>query len=285
MHRHTGRSLLAKEISPEAERAIREFFRNFNDAIDPLREDIVEAIEEGDIDPSSLSSIEAEVSQRVGNYTNDVQVVYREGTENGLEVGREIASRVHQLDIAFDRVPENILREFEDWSDDIVKQEVMETLTDDTIPYIRTAHEEGLGIDETAQQVNDELFDGRLQDHVAERNARTATISSSNAGTHSAYEEADPVVGEEWIATSDNRTRDTHRAANGQVVAIGEEFVVGGHSAQYPGAPTLPIEELANCRCTTVPVFRDELTEDEFAQLQSGARIYRSDTSGSVTQP
>lgn len=276
MHSHTGRSLLTKEIPPEAERAVREFFRNFSETLDPLREDIVEGIEDGDIDPSSLASIEAEVSQMVGDYTNDIQVVYREGTENGLEVGREISVRTHQLDVAFDIVPQSTLDEFADWSDEIVEREVMETLTDDTIPFIRTAHEEGMGIDEIAEAVNDELFDGRLQDHVAERNARTATISSSNAGNHTALVDADSVVGEEWLATSDMRTRDTHRDADGQVVAVGDEFEVGGHSARYPADPTLPIEELANCRCTVVPVFRDELSDDEFAQLQAGNRIYRS---------
>lgn len=270
----TGRTLLAKqELPPEAERAVREFASAFGAAIDPLREDVVDAIEEGDIDPSSTASIRAEVQSLTSNYTTDVQVVYREGTERGAEAGRAIAARRHQLDIAFDVIPENVLREFDSWADEIVESEVMETLTEDTTRYIRAAQEEGLSIPDIAEEVNDELFDGRLQDHVAERNARTSTISSSNAGSHSAFEEADSVVGEEWLATADGDTRDTHGTADGQIVAVGNTFLVGGYEARHPADPQLPAEELVNCRCTSIPVFRDDLTDSEFAQLEAGGRL------------
>lgn len=271
----TGRSLLVKEIPPEIERAIQTFFERFSDALDPLRRDLVTALEEGDIDPSSLSSIEAEVQRRVGNYTSDIQVVYREGTQNGAEAGRALAGRRYNLDISFDMVPEDVLDIFEEWSDRIVEEEVLETISDESTQYIRTAQEEGLSIPDIAEMVNDELFEGRLQDHVAERNARTATISSSNAGGHSAYQDASGVVGEEWLATDDHRTRDSHRDADGQVTAIDTPFVVGDdHEARFPADPTLPKHEIINCRCTSVPVFRDQLTDNQFATIQGGGRVW-----------
>ena len=260
--------------SPEVERAIRELMANFSGAIDPLREDVVAAIEDGVIDPSSTSSIRAEVNRLAGNYTNDLQAVYREGTERGAEAGRAVAARRHQLDIAFDVVPDSTLEEFGDWSDEIVESEVLETLTEDVTNYVRGAHEEGLSIDELADAINDELFDGRLQDHVAERNARTATISSSNAGNHSALNEAPGVVGEQWLASLDGRERDTHAAADGQVVAVNNTFEVGGYQARYPGDPNLPVGEIANCRCAIVPVFRDDLSAEQFGAITGGERIW-----------
>lgn len=279
MHSHTGRSLLKQDdpgFAPEIERAIQTFFQSFSDALEPLRRDLVTALEEGAIDPSSLSSIELEVERRVGNYTNDIQIVYREGTKNGAEAGRALAGRRYNLDIDFQIVPESVLRIFEEWSNRIVEEEVLETITDESIQFIRTAQEEGLSIPDIAEAVNEDLFNGRLQDHVAERNARTATISSSNAGGHSAYQDASGVVGEEWLATDDNRTRDSHEDADGQVTAIDTPFKVGGHECRFPADPTLPKEELINCRCTSVPIFRDQLSDSEFATIQSGGRIYRS---------
>lgn len=110
----TGRSLLKQDdgFAPEIERAIRSFFESFNDALEPLRRDLVTALEEGDINPSSLASIEAEVQRRVGNYTSDIQVVYREGIANGAEAGRALAGRRYNLDIDFQIVPESVLQIF-----------------------------------------------------------------------------------------------------------------------------------------------------------------------------
>lgn len=268
----SGRSLVTKDLPPEVERAVRNFFGEYTDAIDPIRRDLVAAIEAGDIDPSSTSAVRAGVRRITGNYTDDVAVVFQEGTERGLGAGRELAGRRFQLDVAFDVIPEQTLAEFDTWADEAVGA-TLDTITDDTTRFVRSAHEEGLSIDDLADTINDDLFDGRLQDWQAERTARTATIPSSNAGSHSAFEDAEGVVGEEWLATSDGRTRDTHDAANGQIVAVDNSFLVGGHEARYPGDPALPLEEMVQCRCTVVPVFRDDLTDDEFAQLESGERL------------
>lgn len=271
---YAGRTLLAKqELSPEAERAFREFASEFAGALDPLREDLVGAIEAGDIDPSSTSSVRVGVERLAGNYTNDLQVVYREGTERGAEAGRAFAANRHQLDISFDVVPERVLEEFGDWSEEIIEAEVLETISEESTRFVRAAHEDGLSIDDLADAINEDLFEGRLQDHVAERNARTATISSSNAGSHSAYEDADSVVAEEWLTAVDGREREAHGGVDGQIVAVESLFLVGGEELRYPGDPQGSPENIINCRCTVVPVFRDQLTDSEFAELESGGRL------------
>lgn len=268
-----GRSLLAKQgLPPEGERVFRQFANQIGQDLEPFRQDLIEAIESGRIDPSSIDSIRAEAEIIAGNYTNDIQVTFEDYTGQGAEAGRAATVRQHQLDVAFDIVPQSTLDEFENWSEEMAG-EVLETITEDTTQYIRSAHEEGLSIDEIASEVNDELFDNRLQDWQAERTARTATISSSNAGNHSALVDASSVVGEEWLDTADHRTRDTHRAAGGQIVAVGTTFLVGSSEARYPGDPNLPVGEIANCRCTIVPVFADELTNTQLARLMQGGRL------------
>lgn len=50
----------------------------------------------------------------------------------------------------------------------------------------------------------------------------------------------------------DDRTRLTHLAADGQVRARGEPFLVGNALLMEPGDPGGPPEEVANCRCVLV---------------------------------
>jgi SPP1 gp7 family putative phage head morphogenesis protein len=87
----------------------------------------------------------------------------------------------------------------------------------------------------------------------AKRIARTESTGALNAGAYAAYL-AEGVEALEWVATTDGRTRPSHAAADGQVVAIGFPFSVGGASLRFPGDPTAPASQVVNCRCTTVAV-------------------------------
>ena len=57
-----------------------------------------------------------------------------------------------------------------------------------------------------------------------------------------------------WLATSDSRTRPTHRAAEGQRVPVGQPFIVGGAELRFPGDPSGPPQEVIQCRCTMLLV-------------------------------
>ena len=50
-------------------------------------------------------------------------------------------------------------------------------------------------------------------------------------------------------------------------------FIVGGERLMHPGDPGAVIEEIANCRCYATPVFADDLTQDDLAQLRAGQRL------------
>jgi hypothetical protein len=57
-----------------------------------------------------------------------------------------------------------------------------------------------------------------------------------------------------WQAANDERTRETHRDADGQTVALNEPFTVGRASLDFPGDPSGPPQETINCRCTTITI-------------------------------
>ncbi|MFA5054496.1 MAG: phage portal protein, partial [Parcubacteria group bacterium] len=89
--------------------------------------------------------------------------------------------------------------------------------------------------------------------------ARTESLRSSNAGGYELMKEWG-VPRKEWLATMDPpRARENHMAMNGEVVPMDEPFDVGGVKMMYPGDPDAPIDETANCRCTTVPVGIEEM--------------------------
>jgi hypothetical protein len=56
-------------------------------------------------------------------------------------------------------------------------------------------------------------------------------------------------VKRKWITIKDERTRPSHWKASGQVREGGKKFRLGNSYLMYPGDPTAPIEETANCRC------------------------------------
>jgi len=55
------------------------------------------------------------------------------------------------------------------------------------------------------------------------------------------------IAGKEWSALDDERTRETHADADGQIVQVDQPFVVGGEECQYPGDDDLSAEERCNC--------------------------------------
>jgi Phage Mu protein F like protein len=86
--------------------------------------------------------------------------------------------------------------------------------------------------------------------YFAERIARTELIGAVNASSLAAVTAGTNIPYKLWMATNDQRTRRTHREADGQTVPIDAAFSVGGHRLEYPGDPSGPGEEVIMCRCT-----------------------------------
>lgn len=90
----------------------------------------------------------------------------------------------------------------------------------------------------------------RMSESSAIRNARTSMTSAQNSGRLESYEAAAErgiEMKKVWMATFDNRTRDSHMEMNGEMVDVDEEFSNG---LMYPADPSGDPEEVYNCRCT-----------------------------------
>ena len=123
-----------------------------------------------------------------------------------------------------------------------------------TMDAIRKALAEGFAEGESIQQLTKRIegyFEGNAKAR-ATMVARTETIAASNAGAVDRYAK-EGIKQKEWFAAMDERTRDTHLAANGQIVGINENFKVGADYMPGPGQGSDPSENV-NCRCSVLPV-------------------------------
>lgn len=117
----------------------------------------------------------------------------------------------------------------------------------------RDAVDEGLkkgwGIEKIARKMR-ENSGAALSATRARRIARTETITASNFGSIEAARSTQIDLLKEWIATDDDRTRQTHRQVDFETVPLSGTFNVGGFPAEFPADPSLPGGERINCRCT-----------------------------------
>lgn len=115
---------------------------------------------------------------------------------------------------------------------------------------------------------------------MATRAARTAITSAENAGRIDSYQRAKGMgieLEQEWLATTDERTRETHRLLDGQHVPVGSTFCPDGYGPEYsirfPADPTARGDMTWNCRCTLVAWFPEdgeESLEGRWSRLPKG---------------
>lgn len=96
------------------------------------------------------------------------------------------------------------------------------------------------------------------------RYARTATTGAQNAGRMETMHRAQGMginVRKQWLATLDNRTRDSHRRLDGKEADVDEPFKSEFGKIMFPGDPHAHPADVYNCRCTLVYVYPDYPTD------------------------
>lgn len=128
---------------------------------------------------------------------------------------------------------------------------VAENLHGDLKQLLADGEREG----KTIAQLTEELAGrfGDLQDWQAERIARTEIVGAQNTGSGIAIDSVD--LPSEWIATLDDKVRDSHAAMHGLVTEPGEVFPNG---LRWPGDDLGDAAEVINCRCTVVAILPGE---------------------------
>jgi 8-oxo-dGTP pyrophosphatase MutT (NUDIX family) len=157
---------------------------------------------------------------------------------------------------------------------------------------VRRALQAGRDRGETPQQLRErvaalmtlEEWDGQVMTMT-----RTETMTALNAGAaHGALAEQERTGQpweKRWQCTHDQRVRETHLSADGQIRPLAEPFEIGGHRLQFPGDPLGPAGEVINCRCSARygPAGEPALTAASAPQEESMATPTATPDTGPVT--
>ena len=111
-----------------------------------------------------------------------------------------------------------------------------------------------LGASEKARILNNQ-FDTYSR-YQSTRLVRTEATAAANFATMESATTIFPgaQMMKEWIASFDDRTRDTHAEAGASdPIPYNDSFMVGGSFLMYPGDPSGPSAEVINCRCSIAP--------------------------------
>lgn len=159
------------------------------------------------------------------------------------------------------------IREMADARTDLMTADVIELLEKSDLPVtmhskvtevLKQSVEEGWSEFKTKRELSSNLIvkrkKGEPVDSFANR-VRGLARTSANLNLNVADMKWAVEMGfthKVWTATLDDRTRDSHWAANGQNVALDGSFTVGGNLMAYPCDMRAPIGETINCRCVLV---------------------------------
>lgn len=184
----------------------------------------------------------------------------------------------------FNEVGTNIERQVRGYSFDLVDETTIRTLSTSKktlLPYKK--HDGKKDVRWNTKKVNSQILQGILQGESAEqmkkrlmnvtnmnkesamRNARTAFTSAQNKGRLDAMEKAEEdgiIMGKEWIASQDERTREWHSELDRKIVPVDEPFIahivsgkrVFDDEIMYPADPNADPANTYNCRCTIAEV-------------------------------
>lgn len=127
---------------------------------------------------------------------------------------------------------------------------VTDTTREQIVTQVSRGQEDGLGQAAIAKGIRSKLPSiSRWRSNTI---ARTETHGAANFSMQETAKLTGLELRKEWVAASGERTRDDHRRADGQVVAMDEPFIVGGERLMYPGDASGSAEQVINCRCAAV---------------------------------
>lgn len=140
---------------------------------------------------------------------------------------------------------------------------IINTTQKQAVRIIRAATQAGWDAGEGQRQVGERIMRamteeaGVLSRWRANVIARTETHTAAQAAGYEAEASLGLDLRKQWVASFDERTRESHAQANGQTVGHSDFYDVGGSPALYPGDMSLPPEEVINCRCVSVAVVEE----------------------------
>jgi len=150
------------------------------------------------------------------------------------------------------------LQDFQDLSIDyilekgaILSTQLTDTTRKDVQNIIAKGIEAGLSTNEITKFIKDKarIKSTSRADLISRTEVHSAANWSSIESTQSISDELNIELKKVWNTTEDERTRSSHRMADGQKVDMNESFLVNNEKLMYPGDSSGSASNVINCRC------------------------------------
>lgn len=241
------RYFLFKQMDSARNRFVTFARQQFGSALNKQFNQIIEAFRDGKELSLTIFARNNPMEQAYLKVYQEVGVSFAKRTLTTLEADRSIKQQSNQVDLWL-----NFMRDFTLTKAGERITNVSLNSLDIVRKVLNEGVQEGLGVQEIARNMRRKWTE--LSRFRSELIARTEVIGASNRGSLLGAESTGLDLKKSWLSTRDNRTRDAHFAADGQVVGLHERFNVGGEMLEYPGDPAGSGDSVINCRCTVTYV-------------------------------
>lgn len=133
--------------------------------------------------------------------------------------------------------------------------QIAETTRAQIVAQVDRGYRDGLGVSEIARSIRNSI--PSLSQMRGALIARTETHGAANAGADEGARSTGLQLRKEWVAAGDERTRQDHAEADGQIVGMDDAFEVGSDNLMYPGDPSGSAGQIINCRCAVAHIVID----------------------------
>ena len=123
------------------------------------------------------------------------------------------------------------------------------------LAQIQIGYKQGLGVSAIASNISAIL--PSISQTRGALIARTETHGAANYGADGAARSTGVDVRKEWVSAEDERTREAHRVADGQIVEMDAPFTVGGEQLMFAGDPNGSGGNIINCRCAISHILKE----------------------------
>lgn len=235
-----GKEIYWKGFVARADLYEKQFKRQINSYFNDLEKEALESVNAGNQDdPINLTSAKKNYADRLSPVLTGLAGEAVKDAERLLNLP---SKSLKQADFQVNKWLEKRIP----WAAAEISEETAKLLR----KQLADGFNAGESIPQLSKRVRGVFMD--MKRYRSDRIARTEIIATSNQAALSTYQE-NGVSKKEWLAAYDERTRETHLAAHGQVVGINENFRVGNDEMPAPGQGSDPAENI-NCRCAIIPV-------------------------------
>lgn len=196
---------------------------------------------------AELKAVAADLVFSLDPFKSRLTATMRGAGQQALKTAGDQANRELGNDDPWSMAPEAMKRILDG------RENLMKDVADEVFDTVKGTLKEGIDAGDSTADLASRVKE-KFNDISKGRStvvAKTETAVMYGAARHESMKQAG-IQYKEWLTAHDDRVRDAHMEADGQIVGIDEPFNVGGEELAHPGDPDGSPENVINCRCVQI---------------------------------